>query len=122
MISNLYPLAAGISAGAAIGVSLGFLFAARAEAINGVARKSHNPFSCFFRRPLRNVILIEWFIYAAIVLSGCLTLLWLAAMPLLLSRWLALPGDMLLVAAYAVGIFCCSVAYPFGRKLWLNRA
>ena len=122
MIKSLLQLIAGAGAGAVIGVSLGFLFAARGGAIAGVAGNSQNPFLCFFRRPLHDVTLIEWFIYAAIILGGCLIILWLAAVPLLLSQWLALPRGTLLVVAYAVGMVCCYLAQPFGRKLWFSRA
>jgi hypothetical protein len=122
MIVSLFPVIAGAGAGAAIGVSLGFLLAARGTAINDTVRKSYNPFACFFRRSPGDVILIEWFVYASAILSGCLILFCLAAIPLLVSKWLALPNGALLVVSYAVG--CCfgCVAYPLGRKLWLSRA
>lgn len=121
MSVTLLKMLAGISAGVAIGIFLGFILTARREAVDGGVRLTQNLFLWFLSRPLREITLFEWFVCVAVVLNACLLFFALSAFPFVATEWLGRSRGLSVLFVYVAVILASLISYPLGRKLWLRR-
>ena len=118
---SLLLVVAGVAAGAMIGAVLGFALAARNTAAVDAARGKANYFAHFVNRSLREISLFEWTVHAAIVLNSCLVIFGVAAVPVLVARWLGRLLDWAVLAAYVLASAAFLFGYRFGSRLWFVR-